>query len=114
MISKEEAEDFSLKPEEDTTSLRCVICGWPINRPVKVKKFYKHVVEWIERNSNGEEKEKIIHDLEFLSRVDSLAICRYDFFELIKNIIERTDVELGKRFEESVEKQYDFSGSLIS
>ena len=106
-------EDFDLKPEENTQSLTCVVCNWPINRLLNVKKIYPKILEWINENSNGNERNEVLKNLEFLGRVDKLAICRYDFFDLIKNIISRSSEELAKKFER-FEKQYDFSGSLIS
>jgi len=115
IISKEEAEDLGLKEEENTNSIRCVICDWPINRLLNVQLFYPSIFKWIEENSSDQEKKKkILKHLEFLKRLKSVPICRYDFFYLIEDIISQVDKKLAEKFEKEVASNYDFSGSLIS
>jgi len=115
ILSKEEAEDLGLKEEENTDSFHCIICNWPINRLLNVRLFYPSILKWIEKSSNDQEKKKeIFKRLEFLKRVKSIPICRYDFFYLIKDIISQVDEMLAEKFEKEVASNYDFSGSLIS
>jgi len=110
-------EDLSLVKNEDTSSPICVICGWPINRLIEkqeVEKFCRGVLEWVKKNTNSW---KIVNNIKKkLERIEgkTLAMCRYDFFYFIKDLISSVDEKLGEKYEKEVCLQYDFRGSLIS
>ncbi len=103
-----------MKQVEEDTSEKCIICNWPINRKIsleKSKKFLKGVKEWIKKNANKEIYKKVEKELNFLEK--EMNICRYDFFRIIKEIIESKNKKLGRKFN-TILKAFDFEGSLVS
>ena len=107
-------ENFDLKETEDFSSNVCAVCGWPINKPIskeESKFLIKGVKEWLSRNSQ-EVLEKIEKSLKELEKENYL--CRYDFFYLIKGIIERENEQIASKFEKEVCSKYDFLGSIVS
>ncbi len=107
-------EDLNLKQIEEDSSEKCIVCNWPINRRIsleKSKKFLKGVKEWVRKNSNKKVYDKIKKKLKFLEK--EMNICRYDFFQTIKEIIESKNKKLGKKFDAFL-KTFDFEGSLVS
>jgi len=70
------------------------------------------VKEWLKGKCDKETLEKVGKRLSFLEG-KNLSICRYDFFSLIKKILEEEDEKLGKEFE-NILKVFDFGGSLVS
>ena len=100
---------------EPDSSEKCVICGWPINRKISEeisKRFVEGVKEWLKGKCNQEVFENVVKKLSFLEGKE-ISICRYDFFSLIKKMLEEEDEKLGKEFE-SILKAFDFGGSLVS
>jgi len=69
------------------------------------------VRKWLRKNANTKVFERIAKKLNFLEK--ELCICRYDFFLTIKEIVEKEDKALAKKFEIFV-RAFDFEGSLIS
>ncbi len=107
-------ENFDLKENEDFSSNVCAICGWPINRPISRKEakiFIKGVEDWLSKNSQ-EVLKKVEKSLKELEKENYL--CRYDFFYLIKGMIEREDEKIASKFEEEICSKYDFLGSIVS
>jgi len=107
-------ENFDLKENEDFSSNVCSVCGWPINRVISKEeagKFINGVEKWLEKENF--KNENLFKALNKLKRKEHY-LCRYDFFELIKNIIENFDKNVAKKFEKEIFSQYDFFGSLIS
>jgi hypothetical protein len=43
-----------------------------------------------------------------------LHLCRYDFFSLIKGMIEAENETLANKFEMEIASKYDFYGGIIS
>lgn len=114
-VCKECAEDLELKESEVDSSEKCAVCGWPINRRISKeisKKFVEGVKEWLKNKCSKEILEKIEKRLSFLEGKD-VSLCRYDFFSLIKKVLEEEDEKLGKEFE-NILKAFDFGGSLVS
>lgn len=106
---------MGLKEFENNFSEKCAICGWPLNRTLSkenTKKFLKGIKNWLRENSSKEILEKIERRLSFLENKE-ISVCRFDFFLMIKEIIESENEELGKKFEKFL-KAFDFGGSLIS
>jgi hypothetical protein len=100
---------------ENNSPEKCAICGWPINRTISkenTRKFLEGIKNWLRENSSEKVKEKIEKRLSFLENKE-ISVCRYDFFLMVKEIIENEDEELGKKFEKIL-RAFDFGGSLIS
>jgi len=107
-------ENFELKEDEDFSSNVCSVCGWPINRVISkedARKFVEGVEKWLEKENL--KNESLFKALNKLKRKEHY-LCRYDFFELIKNIIENFDKNVARKFEKEIFSQYDFFGSLVS
>jgi len=107
-------ENFELKENEDFSSNVCSVCGWPINRVISkedARKFVEGVEKWLKKENL--KNESLFKALNKLKRKEHY-LCRYDFFELIKNIIENFDKNVARKFEKEIFSQYDFFGSLIS
>jgi len=107
-------ENFELKEDEDFSSNVCSVCGWPINRVIskeEARKFVEGVEKWLEKENL--KNESLFKALNKLKRKEHY-LCRYDFFELIKNIIENFDKNVARKFEKEIFSQYDFFGSLVS
>ncbi|MEM5790760.1 MAG: hypothetical protein QXP77_01790 [Candidatus Aenigmatarchaeota archaeon] len=66
---------------------------------------------WLRKITNEKTFCEIEKELKFFER--EMSICRYDFFQGIKEIIESEDKELSKKFEIFL-KAFDFGGSLVS
>ncbi len=114
-VCKDCFDEQSLKEFENNSCERCVICNWPINKILSketINKLLKGVKEWLEKNSNKETFERIFERIKFLENKE-ISICRYDFFSLIKEIVEDEDKKLSEGFEKIL-KAFDFEGSLIS
>ncbi len=107
-------ENFEIQENEDFSSNVCAICGWPINRVLSkndTRMLVKGVERWLRINDGLSDRLK--------KKLDRLAgrelyLCRYDFFFLIKDIIESENLELAKKFEEEIASKYDFYGGIIS
>jgi hypothetical protein len=107
-------ENFGLENREDNSSAVCAICGWPINRPIDKKEtkiFINSIKNWLEINNGLSDSLK--QKLEKLEEKE-LHLCRYDFFYLIKDMIEAEDETLANKFEKEIALKYDFHGGIIS
>jgi hypothetical protein len=107
-------ENFGLENREDNSSAVCAICGWPINRPIDKKEtkiFINSIKNWLEINNGLSDSLK--QKLEKLEGKE-LHLCRYDFFYLIKDMIEAEDETLANKFEKEIASKYDFHGGIIS
>jgi hypothetical protein len=109
-------ENSSLENEEkeDSSSKICALCGWPINRVIKkgeVKELIKGIENWL--NQNEGLSINIKHKLKKLEGKD-LYFCRYDFFYLVKDIIEAENEALANKFEKEIASKYDFYGGIVS
>ena len=107
-------EDFGLESFEDNSSHVCAMCGWPINRPIskkEIKTFVEGIERWLE--NVGGLNENLKKKLESLLGKE-LYICRYDFFYLIKGMVESENEEVGEKFEKEIASKYEFYGGIIS
>jgi len=107
-------EDLGLESLEDNSSNVCAICGWPINRPMSKKEtkvFISGIRRWLEKN--GKLNESLSRKLRIFSQKE-IHLCRYDFFYLIKDMIEGESKSLAKKFEREIASKYDFYGGIVS
>jgi len=107
-------ENFGLENEEDNSSDVCAICGWPINKPIgkiETKNFTTSIKNWLEANNGLSDSLK--QKLQKLEGKE-LHLCRYDFFSLIKDMIEAENETLANKFEMEIASKYDFYGGIIS
>jgi hypothetical protein len=103
-----------MKLEEEYTSDICALCGWPINKPITKKeaaKLISGIIDWL--NNNKSLTKNLEKKIEKFGK-EELYICRYDFFYLIKDIIECENEEIAKKFENEVASKYEFYGGIIS
>lgn len=108
-------ENFEIEESEDYSSHLCAVCGWPINRVLskdEVKKFVDGIEKWLEEKKINNACD-VFNSLRKLKKREHY-LCRYDFFQIVKGMIESLDKKLGKEFEKKIASKYDFLGALVS
>lgn len=95
---------------------RCVLCGWPINREIEervLRNYLELIKKWLEEKGANKLASNLESSVENMVN-GGLNICRYDFFDYIKALIEKFSPVLGKKFKKEFVDKFDFKGSIIT